>query len=148
MSERLLTPQQELFLANYTNPKSPTFSNALQSALKAGYAQQYAENITDLMPDWLWENIGDTKRLIKAEKVLDEMLDLDAQDSAEKKIKQDTAKFVAERLGKHKYSTKNETDITSGGEKINKIEINYHDSADKPVADQEASGSLPIVEKS
>lgn len=49
--ERILNPQQELFLERYTNPKSPTFSNALQSALEAGYKQEYAENITTLMPD-------------------------------------------------------------------------------------------------
>ena len=36
--KKVLTPQQKLFLANYLNPKSETFSNALQSALKAGYA--------------------------------------------------------------------------------------------------------------
>ena len=39
----LLTPQQELFLSYYTNPKSETFSNALQSGLKAGYSQEYSE---------------------------------------------------------------------------------------------------------
>ena len=38
MAERLLTPQQELFLALYTNPKSETFGNARQTALKVGYS--------------------------------------------------------------------------------------------------------------
>lgn len=51
--ETLLTPQQELFLAEYTNPKSDNFGNAVQSALKAGYTENYANNITGLMPEWL-----------------------------------------------------------------------------------------------
>ena len=34
-------PRQALFLKHYLDPKSPTFSNALQSALKAGYEQEY-----------------------------------------------------------------------------------------------------------
>ena len=50
---KLLTPQQEIFLSEYTNPKSPNFGNAVQSALKAGYEETYANNITGLMPDWL-----------------------------------------------------------------------------------------------
>jgi hypothetical protein len=53
MADKLLTPQQEQFLSFYTDPKSETFSNAVQSALKAGYEETYANNITGLMPDWL-----------------------------------------------------------------------------------------------
>ena len=49
--DRLLNPQQELFLKYYLDPKSATFSNGLQSALKAGYAPEYAENILFVMPD-------------------------------------------------------------------------------------------------
>lgn len=50
---KLLTPQQELFLAEYTNPKSLNFGNAKQSAIKAGYSETYAENMTGQLPDWL-----------------------------------------------------------------------------------------------
>lgn len=52
-----LSPQQIDFLKYYTDPKSGTFSNATQSAIKAGYSQDYADNLTSLMPDWLSENI-------------------------------------------------------------------------------------------
>ena len=48
-----LSPRQIEFLRLYNDPKSETFGNALQSALKAGYSQEYAENITSLFPDWL-----------------------------------------------------------------------------------------------
>ncbi len=119
MADRILTPQQELFLQKYTDPKSPTFGNAKQSALAAEYALTYAENITDAMPDWLLENMGDMKRLRKAEKNLDEVQNLpiyneegkpDAQ-LIDKRTKVDM--FLAERLNKSKYSTKTET-VVSG----------------------------------
>ena len=71
MTERLLTPQQELFLAAYTNPKSDTFGNALQSALKAGYTREYSESITAQLPDWLSESLGRSRIVQKAERNLD-----------------------------------------------------------------------------
>lgn len=114
MADRLLTPQQELFLSAYTNPKSETFSNAYQSALKAGYSQTYAENITTEMPTWLLENLGDMKLLKKAEKVLNTTLDLEPVNEEGKvdtqllKTQADVAKFVAETVGKTKYSKRME----------------------------------------
>ncbi len=72
-------PRQQLFISYYMDPKSATFSNALQSALKAGYAQEYAESILSLMPDWLSEKLGKIRTsglLEKAERNLDEILDL------------------------------------------------------------------------
>lgn len=105
---RVLTPQQELFLSNYLNPKSDTFSNATQSAIKAGYGKEYAENITHEMPDWLSENLGDMKRLRKAEKVLDEILEYPSNEPSYIKVKQDTAKFFAKALDKKKYSERQE----------------------------------------
>lgn len=124
MVDRILNPQQELFLERYTNPKSPTFGNAVQSALAAKYSEDYANNITALMPDWLMENIGDMRRLKKAEKNLTEVQELPAINEEGKidaqilghKIKVDT--FLVERLDKKKYSTRTETDVTTQGEKI------------------------------
>ena len=133
-TDRILSPQQELFLASYTNPKSETFGNALQSALKAGYKQEYAENITNLMPDWLSESMGDMIMLRKAERVLNKTLEDDfdyeeviingqavgakKREPALTRIKQDSAKFIAERLNKKKYSTQRNTDITTDGKPI------------------------------
>jgi hypothetical protein len=118
--ERLLTPQQEQFLDFYTNPKSETFSNATQSALKAQYSQTYSENITDAMPDWLLENIGDMKRLKKAEKNLSEVQNIEIRNEEgkldpqliEKRTKVDI--FVAERLNKNKYSPRLENTGENG----------------------------------
>jgi len=110
----VLNPQQQDFLAFYTNPNSETFGNALQSALRAKYSQEYAETITAQMPDWLSENLGDMKRLKKAEKVLDKTLELEPIgedgkiDTQVLKIQADVAKFVGSTIGKAKYSTRQE----------------------------------------
>lgn len=72
-------PRQSLFIAYYLDPKSPTFSNALQSGLKAGFAQEYSENILQKMPVWLVEKVEKFKAsglLEKAERNMEELLDL------------------------------------------------------------------------
>lgn len=122
MAERLLTPQQENFLAYYTDPRSETFSNALQSALRAGFAQEYAENITSLMPDWLSESLGDLSRLRRAEKRLDQILDLDPIDS-EGKVdnglianQMKAINLVAKGIGKDKYSERAELTGKNGAD--------------------------------
>lgn len=76
---QITDPRQQSYLAYFFDPKSPTYSNTLQSALKAGFSQEYAENLTSLMPNWLSDYIGKQKAstlLEKAERNLDEMLDL------------------------------------------------------------------------
>lgn len=124
MEDKFLTPKQESFLVYYTNPKLDTFSNATQSALKAGYSREYAETITAQMPDWLSENIGDMKRLRKAEKNLDEVQNLNIIDEEgkvdtnllDKRLKVDF--FFAERLDKIKYSTRQEHTGANGKDLI------------------------------
>lgn len=123
-------PRQSLYLSYYLDPTSETFSNSLQSALKAGYSQEYAESLTAQMPDWLSESLGDNKMLQKAVKVLEETLDMDDTEAivvegeevdrkrnpALTKIKQDSAKFVAETVGKAKYSKRTEQTGPNGKE--------------------------------
>lgn len=112
--DKILNPKQEAFLSYYTNPKSETWANAVQSALKAGYEETYANNITALMPDWLLDSIGDMKRLRKAEKNLDEVQNIQIYNEdgkldanlIDKRTKVDM--FIAERLNKDKYSTRQE----------------------------------------
>jgi hypothetical protein len=67
-------PRQALFLSAYLDPKSPTFSNGLQSAIKAGYSQEYAEVLTSNMPAWLSENIRRTNFVHLAEEHMNEVL--------------------------------------------------------------------------
>lgn len=103
MSEkRLLTPQQESFLAAYTNPKSETFGNALQSALKAGYSQEYSESITHQLPDWLAENLGRSRIIHKAERNLDIALEggLDDPEKGGKPIQWKATEMALKTQGK------------------------------------------------
>lgn len=126
MVDRLLTPQQENFLAYYTDPKSATFSNALQSALKAGYSQEYSESITAQLPDWLSESLGDSRRLKRAERNLDEVSELEIVNEEGKldvNILRERTKvdmFLAETIGKTRYSKRSELTGRGGGA----IEVN------------------------
>lgn len=116
----LLDPQQIEFFRWYTDPKSSTYGNAKQSAIKAGYSETYAESIT-YQADWVSETLGQESMLKKAEKNLDELLELNTTNNLKKgdeivaqqdpqliKIKADITKFVASRAGKGKWSEKQE----------------------------------------
>ena len=116
-------PRQLEFLALYLNPQSDTYSNALESALKAGFSQEYAETITYQMPKWLSENLGKRQRMLqKAENNLETILDYDDIDGGKRKIKADITKFVAERLGKKWYGQEKGTTA---------IQVNIQSDRDK-----------------
>ena len=125
----VIDPRQNLFLEYYFDPQSDTFSNALQSALKAGYAQEYAENITTLMPKWLLEKMGEARMTNQAEKNLQEILEMDIKntgvtkdgktiyeydDVGKLRVKSDVSQFVLERLRKEKYGNKGLLDDLKG----------------------------------
>ena len=105
------TPQQLEFIKGYFDKNSPTFGNACQSALNAGFAQEYSESIASQMPNWLASVVKNPKMVKKAEENLNELLDDD-----DKKIKLDVSKFVLTRKGG--WSKRQEIDLTSGGERI------------------------------
>ena len=115
------TPQQEEFLKNYLDPKCPNFGNALQSALKAGYAQNTAENITVNMPKWLENALGKSRKVIKAEKNLEMALDglLDDSEKGKKEIQWKASEFTLKHLRKEDYGDK--IDLTTQGDKITNI---------------------------
>lgn len=101
-------PRQELFLSGYLNPKSETWSNALQSALKAGYTQEYADNIMALMPTWLSDAIGDNVLLQKASRNLGMALEghLDDQEKGGRPLQYKATEFVLKGLQKNKWGDK------------------------------------------
>ena len=124
-----LDKRQEDSLAFYYDPKSPTFMDLKNSAIRAGFTESYADNLFALLPDWLSDAIGQSKMLSKAERNLDNMLDLkteqpilinkelvvDNNGNAVEitnpgllRTKADITMFVAERLGKKKYAQRNE----------------------------------------
>lgn len=149
-NQYLLDPRQDLCWDNYINPKSETFSNAYQSAVKAGYSLNHAKQITTEI--WWSEKVRRINLLSKAEKVLEETIEMTTvlpvigqfgpimiptgkfnkkgkevkellmgENDKLLKIKQDSAKFVAERLGKKKgYSTRQELTGADGKDLIPK----------------------------
>lgn len=99
-----LNPQQEAYLQCYLDPKSPTWGNATQSALKAGYSQEYALNITGILPKWLSEALSDNSLINKAMNNLSEFIG----NQPDKTIRWDATKFVLTTLGKNKFSSRSE----------------------------------------
>ena len=109
-----LTPQQRLFKKYYLNPTSSTFGNAYQSALKAGFEENYAKVITAQNLDWFNEILRDQEMLDLAEEALKEAVQYDVRNGGEKvdpsvaSIKAKSAQFVASTLGKEKYASRQE----------------------------------------
>lgn len=105
-NQHKLDPRQDLFLSSYLDPKSDTWSNAYKSALKAGYADEYAKNLTNHMPTWLAENIEETSLLQQAMVNLKEFLGTD--DEKLQAIRADMTKFTFKGLQKQKWSERSE----------------------------------------
>ena len=104
-----------------TNEK--TFCNIRQSALAAGFSQSYAENLSGRVnePKW-WIQFRESQEAIRAKmlqmseqhfyKVLETP---DNTDNTERyKLKQRTAEFISERVGKDVYSTRQEVTGADG----------------------------------
>lgn len=117
-NDESLTPQQIAFLEAYLDINKETFGNAYQSAIAAKYSKDYAENITVAMPKWLEENIGDAKMLLKAERNLNKAMDIPVEDEkiGDRNLK--ASMFVAQRLGKVKYSERTELTGAEGRDLI------------------------------
>jgi hypothetical protein len=115
-----LDPRQKMCWDLYINPKSETFGNGTQSAIKAGYEPDYADQITTV--EWFKGKVRRLQMLDKAEKVLDKTLTYNTENEEGKvqtdllRIQTDVAKHITKTLGKDDYSER--TDITSGGKEI------------------------------
>ena len=102
----VLSPQQQLFIQNYLDPKSKNFGNALQSALTAGYSDATSKNITVNPPAWLSEVLGKSRKIVKAERNLDMALDglLDDPEKGKKDIQWKATEFSLKTLRGDVYS--------------------------------------------
>lgn len=116
-------PRQKLCWESYTNPKSETFGNATQSAIKAGYTDEYANDITST--EWFRVSLWRLNATFAGEKKMQELIEADVRNGGDKidiglaRIQADLAKFLASTQGKDKgYTTKTETDITTGGKAL------------------------------
>lgn len=126
--EKRYTPQQIDFAMRYYLPDSPTFGNALQSALAAKYTLKYASNITCKDVEWVdnivGEIVGNTptkESLVElSKKVLKKSLKGD-----DTKLAQDTAKFVAKST--EEFSEKQ--DFTTAGQALTGVTLKLVDGA-------------------
>lgn len=106
-----LDDRQIKFLAYYLDPNSETYSNALQSALKAGFSQEYSEVMVARDLEWVSEAVSRRARILnKAEKRLEELLD-----SADQRVVADIVKHTTKTLGREHYSER--TELTGAGGK-------------------------------
>ena len=115
-----LNPQQETFLKAFLDPKSETWGNYRQSAMKAGYSQDYSDNISTEMPEWLRSNLGKSRLVQKAEKNLDMALDglLDDPEGGKKDIQWKATDMTLRTLKKDDYSERQELGGLNGKDLI------------------------------
>lgn len=108
-----LSPQQQLFLKNYLNPKSSTWGNAMQSAINAGYTEEYAKVMISRDLDWLSENVKKNNLVTKAEKNLEIALDggLDDVEKGAKVIQWKATELTLKTQGKEQGYTER-TELT------------------------------------
>ena len=119
-----LDPRQKLCWDLYIDPKSETFGNGTQSAIKAGYEPDYADQITTI--EWFKGKLRRLNMLSKGEKALDETLDYNPVDVKSGKIdvgvariRLDAAKHITSTLGKNDgYSTRQEMTGANGKDLI------------------------------
>lgn len=63
------TPRQKHFTELYLTPTSLSYGNSYKSAIRAGYSDTTARNMTHLKPQWLSETIGNVITTISPEKI-------------------------------------------------------------------------------
>jgi len=130
-------PRVDIFKQFYLRPDSYTFMNVRQSALRAGYTEHYANNLsTGSGPVWYMELIESSEyrraaMLKKAEQRLYERVEEDVKDKDGRKLQADVAKFVTERLGKDHYSTRQEV---TGADGRRLFDNKTRESATVPIA--------------
>lgn len=121
-NQYLLDPRQLACWNFYIDPKSATFGNGTQSAIKAGYEPDYADQITTV--DWFKGKVRRLNMLGKAEKVLEKALDYETDSIGDDgktkvqvdllRVQTDVAKTVATTLGKDEgYSSKIQIEATT-----------------------------------
>ncbi len=120
------TPRQSAFIRNYLDPTSETYNNGLQSALRAGYAQKYAEQLVSRDLPWL-DAISDT---VSTEEIVKEARK-NIRNAVKGKLDRDNehtyrykaSEFALSRADKD-FTEKKQMDVTSAGLPIQENVIN------------------------
>lgn len=130
---KVLDPKQEAFLKAFLDPKGACFGNYRQSAMKAGYSQDYADNISVEMPKWLEESLGKSRKVAKAEKNLEMALDglLDDPEKGAKQYQYKATEFTLKTLRREDYSERKELTGKDGESLAAVINIVSPDDGDK-----------------
>lgn len=111
-------PRQSEFLNNYLNPTNDNFSNAYDSALAAGYTEEYAKNILNLYPKWLSESISDTYLRNEVQNNIRKAVTGEHEEIVKefgKNVKWEATVLGAKGLLKDKYSERSEHTGPNGG---------------------------------
>ena len=149
----IIDPRQAQCLVFYQDPKSDTFGNLYQSALRAGFLDAYARNISERKPNWLTENVVDTVKMVKrAERNLKKYLEVsvDLTDKSKgnidvAKLQADVSKFILKTLARKKYSEVEEGNAPSVT--VNIIEYGNKSKVIDAVVDEGNAPSVVIVEQ-
>lgn len=110
--------RREMAFSNYCDPLSETYNNALKSAVKAGYTKKTARSITT--ETWWRKRVENLiKMLPRAEEIFIEDMYMETRtpvvvdgqtlykiEPQLRRIRHDSATFVAETVGKQRYSKK------------------------------------------
>ena len=104
-------PQGE-FVTAYLDETSPSFLNTSLAATQANLPITEARSLTKR--NWVKELAEEHPMLIQAENNLSAILDLPVDDYEHADRVAKVSMFVAERLGKHKYSTRQELTAEGG----------------------------------
>lgn len=119
---KTFNPKAEMFKQFFLSPTSTTFMNVRGSAIRAGYSEMYADNITVQSPKW-WNELKEgaeymrASMLQSAEKNIKRTLVDTPENETALKLQHDASKFVSERLGKDFYSTRQEL-TDKGGRRL------------------------------
>lgn len=135
IAENRLDPRQKLCWNYYMDQTNDTFSNAYRSAVKAGFSHYYARTISTR--PWFKDKMRRGHLLTKSEKIIDKILDMDADKADVLRVQSDVAKHVTKTLGKDEgYSERSE--VTGGAGNIVFLPqelINRFNLAEKPKED-------------
>lgn len=99
LSTIVLTPRQSAFMRAYSEPTSSSFGNSYQSALTAGYSDQFARNLTHLNPKWLSDFIENSVTTIQPEQLTQVLSDVVYSDTEPTIIKLKAAELLMKYHG-------------------------------------------------
>lgn len=120
----LFIPMEQINFANaFLSPESPTTLNIAKSAKQANLPLSTAQSLAQLKTKWFKELAEESPLLHKAEENLAQILDLPVTDYDHGQTVAKVSMFVAERLGKQRYSTRNEVTGENGKDIIPREEV-------------------------